>query len=315
MFGHAEQCVDRYLELSGKKAESLKHVATPCIDDRLIAPEDFVSKGLLSPVASRIVLKCLDLARIGRPELLWAVNALARDVHRWTAACDKRLRRLIAFIHHHKEYGLHSFVGDRPQDCCLVMFSDASFAGDLVDSKSTTGGFLCLVGPNTFCPISWMCKKHGAVSHSSTEAEVIALDACVRMEGIPALSLWETVIDVFDPKPSQEAKRPSTQATPFGDLRNAFNVDWVPPSVAPSSGRAKLYIFEDNDAVIKMCIKCRSPNMRHVARTHRVDLDWLFERIKTDPGIFMKYVGTKEQIADMFTKGSFTEAQWKVLMK
>jgi hypothetical protein len=71
--------------------------------------------------------------------------------------------------------------------------------------------------------------------------------------------------------------------------------------------------MEDNDAVIKMCIKGRSPNMRHVARTHRVDLDWLFERIREDPGINIQYINTKQQIADIFTKGQFTTEQWKKL--
>ena len=33
---------------------------------------------------------------------------------------------------------------------------------------------------------------------------------------------------------------------------------------------AQLYIFEDNEAVIKTIIKDRSPMMRHVSRTHRV---------------------------------------------
>ena len=76
-----------------------------------------------------------------------------------------------------------------------------------------------------------------------------------------------------------------------------------------------MIILEDNDAVIKMTIKGRSPQMRHVARTHRIDLDWLFERIRDDPGINIKYVGTKEQIADIFTKGSFTAATWKMLCR
>ena len=40
------------------------------------------------------------------------------------------------------------------------------------------------------------------------------------------------------------------------------------------TGRVKRFIFEDNDAVIKMTIKGR-----HVARTHRVDLDWLCKEI------------------------------------
>ena len=45
-------------------------------------------------------------------------------------------------------------------------------------------------GSHTFVPISWMCKKQTSVSHSSTEAEIISLDASLRMDGIPALTLW-----------------------------------------------------------------------------------------------------------------------------
>ena len=72
--------------------------------------------------------------------------------------------------------------------------------------------------------------------------------------------------------------------------------------------------MEDNDAVIKMPVKRRSPNMRHVARTHRVDLDWLLARINTDPGISVRYVSTVDQLADMLTKGSFTAATWNHLI-
>ena len=64
-----------------------------------------------------------------------------------------------------------------------------------------------------------------------------------------------------------------------------------------------------------MTVKQRSPTMRHVSRTHRVDLDWLFERISKDPGIFVQYVPTKDQIADILTKGSFTADAWNVLCK
>ena len=55
------------------------------------------------------------------------------------------------------------------------------------------------------------------------------------------------------------------------------NIDCVPSNVQSSHQEALLYVFEDNEAVIKMIIKGRSPTMRHVFRTHRVELDWLFE--------------------------------------
>ena len=33
-----------------------------------------------------------------------------------------------------------------------------------------------IFGSHAFVPISWMCKKQTAVSHSSTESEIISLD-------------------------------------------------------------------------------------------------------------------------------------------
>ena len=65
-------------------------------------------------------------------------------------------------------------------------------------------------------------------------------------------------------------------------------VDRVPSNVQFSHQEALLYVFEDNEAVIKMIIKGRSPTMRHVSRTHRVALDWLFDRINLDSKIHIK---------------------------
>ena len=323
MCGHAEACVDRYLELSKMKVRDLKRVETPCIDDHQLQEADFKTPGKLTSVAARIVLKALYLARIGRPDALWAVNTLAREVTRWTVACDKRLLRLISYLHFYKEYVQTCFVGDKPEDCWIAMFVDASFAGDLGDSKSTSGMYLCLVGPSTFVPISWLCKKQGAVSHSSTESEVISLESSLRQEGLPALMLWEIVVQTFKRPQGQQVDKNKNIYKKQEVIRSADdamydclgNVDYVPCTIPFSKGDGKLVCFEDNEAVIKMTIKGRSPNMRHVQRTHRVNLDWLFERIANDPGIRIKYVGTKQQIADILTKGSFTAIQWKALLR
>ena len=75
-----------------------------------------------------------------------------------------------------------------------------------------------------------------------------------------------------------------------------------------------LYIFEDNEAVIKMIIKGRSPTMRHLSRTHRVALDRLFDRINLDPKIQIKYIDTENQLAYILTKGNFTRDEWNHLL-
>ena len=72
---------------------------------------------------------------------------------------------------------------------------------------------------------------------------------------------------------------------------------------------------EDNEAVIKMIIKGRSPTMRDVSRAHRVAVDWSFGRINLDPKIQIRYIDTKHQIADMLSKVSFTRDEWNHLLR
>ena len=67
--------------------------------------------------------------------------------------------------------------------------------------------------------------------------------------------------------------------------------------------------------MINMIIKGRSPTMRHVSRTHRVALDWLFDRINLDPTIQIKYIDTKNQFADMLTRGNFTRDERNNLLR
>ena len=67
-----------------------------------------------------------------------------------------------------------------------------------------------------------------------------------------------------------------------------------------------LYVFQDSEAVIEMIIKDKSPTMRHVSRTHRVSVDWLFDRINLDPKIQIRFIDSKHQMADILKKGNFT---------
>ena len=69
------------------------------------------------------------------------------------------------------------------------------------------------------------------------------------------------------------------------------DIDSVPSNVQIRASRSFIVcVFEDNEAVIKMIIEGRSPTMRHVSRTHRVALDWLFDRINLDPKIQIKSI-------------------------
>ena len=81
--------------------------------------------------------------------------------------------------------------------CRLGLFQDSDFAGDVEESNSTSGGTLCFFGSHTFVPTSWMCKQQTAVSHSSTESEIISLHwteirwfACSGTMGSNCFSPW-----------------------------------------------------------------------------------------------------------------------------
>ena len=159
--------------------------------------------------------------------------------------------------------------------------------------KSTSGGILCKFGSRTFPPISRMCQKQTWVSHSSTESETISLDAGLRMDGLVALDIWNMVIEVL--RSANNTKTPIDLACgkrfETGDCsrntskpKQKANLDvqllshlvYVPTNAHSTQGESQLYMFEDNEAVIKMIVKGRSPTMRHVSRTHRVAIDRLF---------------------------------------
>ena len=211
-------------------------------------------------------------------------------------------------------------MGNTAKQCRLGLFQDSDFAGDLEDSKSTSGGILGVFGSNTFVPISWMCKKQTAVSHSSTESEIISLDTGLRLDGLPALELWDLIDSVLGnvSRVSDRLGQPESDVHKHHESQKKVNVmeniDSVPSSVQSARQEALLYVFEDNEAVIKMIIKGRSPTMRHVSRTHRVALDWLCDRINLDSKIQIKYIDTKNQLADILTKGSFTRDEWTHLL-
>ena len=69
--------MERYCELANRTTQQLYKVCTPCIDDHHFKEEETKSVGEWSQVCSQNVLKCLYLARIGRPDIPWSVNKLA----------------------------------------------------------------------------------------------------------------------------------------------------------------------------------------------------------------------------------------------
>ena len=94
------------------------------------------------------------------------------------------------------------------------------------------------------------------VSHSSTESGIISLDAGLRLDGIPALDLWDLIVSVLG-NTIQTPERPGRPVVNDKDQRsqgitNVLNhIDCTPSNVQFSHQEALLYVFDDNEAVIK----------------------------------------------------------------
>ena len=52
-----------------------------------------------------------------------------------------------------------------------------------------------LKAANTLMPIAVASKKQPATSHSTPEGELVAADYGVRMIGIPAIDIWNFVLE------------------------------------------------------------------------------------------------------------------------
>ena len=147
-------------------------------------------------------------------------------------------------------------MGNTAKQFRLGLFQDSDFAGDLEDSQSTSGGTLCVFESHTFVPISWMCKKQTAVSHSSTESEIISLDTGLRLDGLLALELWDLIVSVLGnvSRVSDRSKKPDNDVHKRHKTQKKINVmeniDSVPSNVQSASQEALLCVFEGSEAVV-----------------------------------------------------------------
>ena len=258
MCSFMEQCVARYVELCGPKYKATWRSAdTPFLDEsrpefdvnpdnlavnRLLGhPSDSPTppgKGVLGDCAAAVLMKILYGARMGRYDLIRPVQALASLITKWDGLCDKKLHRLVCYINSTLDLNLYGWIGDPPDLLELVLYCDADLAGDRTDFKSTSGVFMCLLGPRSFMPLNALSKKQTSVSKSTPAAEIVSLDHAVYKLGLPALSMWEYLL----------------------------------------GRRFRLRVMEDNETAIRVVITGHNPNMRHMSRTQRIDISALNER-------------------------------------
>ena len=203
------------------------------------------------------------------------------------------------------------------QQCRLGLFQDSDFAGYLEDSKSTSGGLLCIFGSHTFVPISWMCKKQTSVSHRSA-------NGWNSRSWSLGFGYW-SVAFFFQPiKETRECtgkldawcmtRHQENEPRTKSRLQLSTTILNYATSIVLLNPVQCFTFFEDMKRWSRWSLKGGSPTMRHVSRTHRVAPDWSFDRINLDPKIPIKYVDTKHQLADLLTKGNPTRDECNNLL-
>ncbi|MDE0839965.1 MAG: Ty1/Copia family ribonuclease HI, partial [Kiritimatiellae bacterium] len=250
--------------------------------------------GRLQPIAARVLMKLLYGARMARYDLLRAIAYLATCVTKWTEQCDKDLHHLMLYVKSTQDLQMVNWCGDDMKDCKLVMYTDADFAGCTRTQRSTSGIVIMLIGPNTKMMLSAISKRQSAVSHCTTEAEMIATALGLRAEAIPFQILWDILRRTNQPS---GAPRSTTD-----------DMDTPLPPIA-------LDIMEDNQSMIKICHNQNWQKLRHLSRTHRVNGAFINECIH-EPHHAIKLVGCKtdDMAADIGTK-RFTDARkWHKLL-
>jgi len=114
------------------------------------------------------------LATCTRPDIAYAVGTLARfsskpNQTHWVAA-----KRVLRYLKGTANLGIIFSGGDEPRSC--VGYSDADWAGDKEDRRSTSGYIFQIAGG----PVSWRSRKQDTVALSTAEAEYVALSSAAQ---------------------------------------------------------------------------------------------------------------------------------------
>lgn len=131
-------------------------------------------KNMMSNVPYRQAIgSLLFLAMITRPDISFAVNLLSRYCENPGPSHWGAVKRILRYINGTKNYGV-TYNGKSNE--ILKGFSDADWAADLDERRSTTGYIFTLYGG----AISWGCRRQPTVALSSTEAEYMATVSTIQ---------------------------------------------------------------------------------------------------------------------------------------
>ena len=154
-------CTTRATPMCGNFRKKLKKMEGPCDDKK-------------RQLLYRQICGSLNFLSVSsRPDISFATKELSRHLNHPTEAHVQAGLRVLRYLKGTMDYGL-----EYTRDARAVFYghADADFAGEEATAKSTSG-FAFSGGSGVLC---WKAATQPIVTHSSTEAELVALDSAAR---------------------------------------------------------------------------------------------------------------------------------------
>ena len=104
MRSYSKGIISFYCEITGMRQEKLRKVSTPCLLENQTTDEELAHEGEMHAFAARILMKCLWLSRLARPDISFAVQRLASRITRWTKWEDRQMLRLVSYLNSTSKY-------------------------------------------------------------------------------------------------------------------------------------------------------------------------------------------------------------------
>ena len=130
-----------------------------------------------------------------------------------------------------------------------------------------------------------MCEEQSSVSDSSTESEIISLDAALRLDGTPAHYLWDLIVSVLGNTTRNHDRTGRPVVCPSGGARQQQLIIEDDGTESDLSLRSRSFLDRVNDQVLKRQ-KHSSMNVTENDDKHSV-IWWMFMSVTLEPAVFM----------------------------
>lgn len=156
--------------------DSCNSVSTPLLRDVKTVPEVTEYHPNRVNQYKEILGSLLYISTRTRPDIAAAVGILSRESSSPTQKSWIGVKRVLRYLMGSQELGLFFSSNSDVSKPQMNAYSDADWAGDRKERKSTSGLVVCMNGT----PVIWQSKKQTSVALSSSEAEYIALSECAK---------------------------------------------------------------------------------------------------------------------------------------